>query len=85
MTTLRVRKLAEERGLNIQTLSRRADLSYTTAHNLWHGGMKQLNIRTLNSVARVLGVTVSELFEGQPEDSDVVEVSGQYEAVAFAA
>lgn len=70
MTHLRVRELAEERGLNITTLSRRAELAYTTTHALWHGTPQQLNLRTLDRLARALGVSVRDLFGGEPEDMD---------------
>jgi DNA-binding Xre family transcriptional regulator len=69
MTYLRVRELAEERGLNITTLARKAELSYTTAHALWHDRTDQLNRRTLDRVARALGVQVRDLFGGDPEDA----------------
>lgn len=67
MTYLRIRELAEEQGLNITTLGRRAELAYSTAHSLWHGDVAQLNIKTLDRVARALGVRVSDLFGGEPE------------------
>ncbi len=46
MTYLRVREIAEQQGLNITTLGRRAELANSTAHALWHGDVVQLNIRT---------------------------------------
>ncbi|HEU4325493.1 MAG TPA: helix-turn-helix transcriptional regulator [Roseiflexaceae bacterium] len=67
MTHLRIRELAEAQGLNITTLSRKAELAYSTTHDLWHGQIKQLNIKTLDRVARALGVRVSDLFGGEPE------------------
>ncbi len=67
MTYLRVRELAEAQGLNITTLARKAELSYTTAHALWHDRTDQLNRKTLDRLARALGVQVSELFGGDPE------------------
>ena len=70
MTYLRVRELAEQQGLNITTLSRKAELAYTTTHALWHGEVSQLNLKTLDRVAVALGVRVSDLFGGNPGDSD---------------
>ncbi len=64
MTYLRVRELAEQKGLNITTLSRKAELAYTSAHALWHGDVTQVNVKTLDRVARALGVRVSDLFGG---------------------
>jgi DNA-binding Xre family transcriptional regulator len=68
VTYLRVKELAEARGLNITTLSRKAKLAYSTAHALWHGDVKQLNIKTLDRVALVLGVQVRDLFGGEPSE-----------------
>jgi DNA-binding Xre family transcriptional regulator len=70
MTHLKVREIAESKGLNISTLSRRADLAYTTAHTLWHDKAEQFNRRTLDRVALALGVTVADLFGGKPESED---------------
>lgn len=67
-TYLRVRELAEQDGLNITTLSRKAELAYSTGHALWHGNMQQLNIRTLERVAQALKVQVSDLFGDTEED-----------------
>lgn len=71
MTTyLRIREIAEQQGLNITTLGRRAELAYSTAHSLWHGDVAQLNIKTLDRVARALTVQVSDLFGDTDEDDD---------------
>ena len=72
MTYLRVRELAEQQGLNITTLSRKAELAYSTTHALWHGEVSQLNLKTLDRVAVALGVRVSDLFGGEPGASDLI-------------
>jgi DNA-binding Xre family transcriptional regulator len=69
MTNLRVKELAEARGFNILTLSRAAQLSYTSVHGLWHAKADQYNRKTLDRVAATLGVRVSDLFAGDPEDT----------------
>ena len=56
--------------MNITTLSRRAELAYSTAHTLWHGDIAQLNIKTLERVARALGVRVGDLFGEKPEQPE---------------
>jgi len=70
MTYLRVRELAEAQGLNITTFARKAKLAYTTAFDLWHGNVRQLNMKTLDRAAHALGVRVSDLFGGEPEVYD---------------
>lgn len=69
MTTyLRIKEIGEQQGLNITTLSRKAELAYSTGHALWKGDVAQINIRTLDRVARALGVQVSDLFGDTDED-----------------
>lgn len=70
MTYLRVKELGEQQGLNITTLSRKAELAYSSAHSIWHGDVTQINIKTLDRIARALGVQVSDLFGDTEEDED---------------
>ena len=77
MTHLRVRELAEAKGLNILSLSQRAQLAYGTVSGLWHNKAAQLNLRTLDRVAVTLGVRVPDLFGGDPVDTR--DAPGQYE------
>jgi transcriptional regulator with XRE-family HTH domain len=62
MVRLRVREIAEQQGLNITELSRRAVIGYSTAHALWHDKPENLNRTVLSKVAKSLGVSVRELF-----------------------
>lgn len=70
MTRLRVREVAEAKGLDISKLSRRADLAYKTVWQLWNDPDKDVSIKTLGKLADALGVTVNDLigpsFEEQP-------------------
>lgn len=67
MTHLKIKDLAEAKGLNITTLARKALLSYSSAHALWHGKVSQYDRKTLDRVAIVLEVHVPDLFGGEPE------------------
>ena len=67
MTKLIVAKLAEEQGLNITTLARKAELSYTTVHALWHDSAKVWNRESLDSLALALGVQVADMIQGKPD------------------
>jgi DNA-binding Xre family transcriptional regulator len=67
MTYLRVKELAEQQGFTMTTLSRKAELSYTTVHALWHDKLSKVAMTTLERVAVTLGVRVSDLFGGEPE------------------
>ncbi len=65
-TRLRVRELAEARGMNITDLSRAARVSYVTASEYWHDRPNQFNRQVLEKIARALGVRVGDLFNGDP-------------------
>lgn len=69
MTRLVVRDLAEQRGLNITTLARKAELAYTTVHALWHDSAKVWDRTSLDKIARALGVRVADLISGEPDGS----------------
>ncbi len=75
MTTLRVKELAEGRGWNISQLARKANITYPTALGLWHDRAEQFQRKTLDRVAVALGVTVSELFSGQPDPKAVEDTT----------
>lgn len=61
MAHLRVRELAEAQGLDIAKLARRADLGYGTVHALWNGTTESPGLKTLEAVAKVLGVRTGDL------------------------
>ena len=67
MTRLMIRELAEQRGLNITTLARKAELAYTTVHALWHDSAKVWDRTSLDKIARALGVRVADLITGEPD------------------
>ncbi len=62
VTRLQVRELAKARGMTISDLSRRTEMAYTTTHALWHDSSERWNRKTLDNVARALGVRVRDLF-----------------------
>jgi DNA-binding Xre family transcriptional regulator len=59
---LRVRDIAEQQNLNITTLSRAAEISYSQAWKIWHNKVTQLDFTTLAKLAQALEVPVGELF-----------------------
>jgi transcriptional regulator with XRE-family HTH domain len=69
MTHLRVQELAKAQGLNILTLSQKAQLAYGTVQGLWHDKADQYNRRSLDRIAVALGVKVADLFGGEPADT----------------
>jgi DNA-binding Xre family transcriptional regulator len=76
---LKVRELAEIRGLNITTLSRKAEISPSQAWRIWHNKVSQLEFKTLDRLARALEVSVGELWID--DGTDVVESEGKKKPV----
>jgi DNA-binding Xre family transcriptional regulator len=70
MVELRVRQMAEQRGItNIKALAEQAGLAYDTARDLWHGRMQRIDRTVLTRVCDTLqcvpgDVIVLENFEG---------------------
>ena len=65
---LRVRELAEKRGFNISTLSRKSDVSQNTIRRLWHDPYRHVEISVLERIARVLGVATGDLLKDVPDE-----------------
>jgi transcriptional regulator with XRE-family HTH domain len=63
---LRIKEIAEEQGLDIAKLARRADLGYGTVHALWNGNTESPGLKTLAAIARVLGVRTGDLIADEP-------------------
>ena len=63
MLRLRVREIAESQGWNMSSLSRAANISFNTVKRLWTKPYSGANIDTLNKIAKVLQVPLSELTE----------------------
>ena len=66
MTKLRIKaskEIAEAKGLNMSTLSRRADLGFSTVKRLWQHPESSATTDTLERVAQALGVQIQDLFE----------------------
>ena len=77
MARLRVKELAEARGLNISQLLLQANrltpgakLSYPTVHALWHNRTKRPDLDTLAAVARALDVEPGDLIVSDERESE---------------
>lgn len=71
MLRLRVREIAESQGWNMSSLSRAANISFNTVKRLWTKPYSGANIDTLNKIAKVLQVPMSELTEEVEDSRDV--------------
>jgi DNA-binding Xre family transcriptional regulator len=67
MVRLRVKELAEERGISLSKLSRIADVSYKVVQRMWRNPEDGFNSKSLERVAHALGVSMGDLFENVPD------------------
>jgi DNA-binding Xre family transcriptional regulator len=66
MIRLRIKEVAEEKGISIAKLARRADLDYKTVHRIASDPYAEISTITLGRIAEALGVSVKELVEDSP-------------------
>lgn len=76
MARLRVREVAEAKGLDIAKLSRRADLAYKTVWQLWNDPDKDVSIKTLGKLADALGVPINDLIDSNGDRPREIRVPG---------
>ncbi len=81
MARLRVRELAEARGMNISQLllqanrlSPESSLSYPTVHALWHNKTKRPDLDTLAAVARALEVEPGDLISADGDQQRGIKI-----------
>jgi DNA-binding Xre family transcriptional regulator len=60
---LRVREIAEQKGYNISTLSRKADVGLSTIRRLWHDPYRHVDFYVLERLGKALEVPVTALIE----------------------
>lgn len=63
---LRVKEVAESKGYNMSQLSRAADVPFSTIRRLWKNPHYQVQLDTLQKIARVLDVPTAFLIEDDP-------------------
>jgi transcriptional regulator with XRE-family HTH domain len=68
MRRLRVKEVAQARGFTMARLQRAADINLKTIQAIWHDPRHNASLNTLDKLARVLGVPVTELIEDVPEE-----------------
>ena len=62
-----IQKLLTDKGVSISQFSRDADLSWVTAHDLYHNKSKSVSFDILNRLCNYFGVGPSELFPFSPD------------------
>ena len=76
MIKLRVREVAQAKGISMAKLGRMADLNQRTMQAIYNDPYRDVAYSTLVKLARALDVGVSELTEEVP-DSDISKSSGR--------
>jgi len=67
-TRLRVKEVATIKNISMTKLSQRSEVAYNTVRRLWRDPYTDVTISTLQRLADVLGVNVSELLESVPDE-----------------
>ncbi len=65
---LRVREIAQQKGMSMGKLERLADLSHPTIRDIFRNPYKEVTTTTLAKLATALAVSVSDLFEEVPDE-----------------
>jgi DNA-binding Xre family transcriptional regulator len=67
MIRLAVKEIAEKEGISSpRELERATGLSYATAHALWNGQPRMIQLDTIELICTRLGVRPGQLFEFEP-------------------
>jgi DNA-binding Xre family transcriptional regulator len=67
MTRLRVKEVAQEKGFTMAKLQRAADINLKTMQTIWHNPYHDASFKTLDKIAKVLEVRVTDLIEDVPD------------------
>jgi transcriptional regulator with XRE-family HTH domain len=68
MRRLRVKEVAQAKGFTMARLQRAADINLKTIQAIWHNPQHDASFKTLDKIAKALGVPVTELIEDVPEE-----------------
>ncbi len=69
MLRLRVKEIAEAKGMTIAKLARKADLDNRTVYRIVHDPFAEITTITLGRLAEALEVSVKDLIEDAPAPS----------------
>lgn len=68
MRRLRVKEVAQEKGFTMTKLQRVADINLKTIQAIWHNPQHDASLKTLDKIAKALGVPITALIEDVPEE-----------------
>lgn len=73
MRRLRVKEVAQANGITMAKLQRAADINLKTIQAIWHNPRHNASLNTLDKIAEVLGVPVTDLIEDVPAEASEAE------------
>jgi DNA-binding Xre family transcriptional regulator len=73
MARLRVKEVAEQKRISMSKLHRQADITYRTLKLIYTDPYRDVNLSTLEKLARVLKVSIADLID---EDGKLTGQSG---------
>jgi DNA-binding Xre family transcriptional regulator len=68
MIRLKIKEIAEGRGINQGKLSRLADVGYSTIRRIFDDPYYSVNFTTLERIGKALNMPATELLEEVPDD-----------------
>jgi len=68
MYRLRVKEIAESKGISRTKLSHLAEMQYETINGMWHNPQRDVSLSTLLKLAHALQVGVTDLYEVLPDE-----------------
>lgn len=67
-TRLRIKEVAEEKGMSMTKLSHRSEVAYNTIRKLFKDPYAEVTVTTLRRLAEALDVSVHDLIEEVPDE-----------------
>jgi transcriptional regulator with XRE-family HTH domain len=68
MLRLRVKEVAEAKGMSMTKLSQRSEVSYNIVKAIFRDPFRVVTTETIQRLARALGVPATELLEDVPDE-----------------
>lgn len=68
MTRLKVKEVAKQKGFSQRKLSMRSGVDIRTMQRIWRDPYKVVTTETLDKIAKILEVDISELVETVPDE-----------------
>jgi len=70
MYRLKVREIADAKGISMSKLQRDADVAFRTVKLIFRDPYRDINLSTLDKLAQALGVSICDLIDETPTEPD---------------